>query len=261
MTEKLSERDDRPWLAVRVESSGDSQHIVNALFEAGSLGVHEDGAAIVTHFPPGTDPGLIEAAIHAADPTASVTTGDAPKADWSEWRASVRSHTLGRITISPPWLAGEYGDRLEVIIDPAMAFGTGEHATTRGVVRLMQQLPAIPDVVADLGSGSAVLAICAAKLGAKRIAAIELDHDAIGNAEEMRDCCFHWSPLSVLCSRTSYLRFSSSFCRRFTPRCFRAGMRFFPAFLLKSGPQWSTRSSATRGESSPKTRRKVGGAF
>ena len=65
-----------------------------------------------------------------------------------------------------------------------MAFGTGEHATTRGVVRLMQLIESIPGVVADLGAGSAVLSICAAKLGARRVVAIELDHDAIGNAEE-----------------------------------------------------------------------------
>jgi ribosomal protein L11 methyltransferase len=65
-----------------------------------------------------------------------------------------------------------------------MAFGTGEHATTRGVARLMQQLDPIPETVADLGAGSAVLAICAAKLGATRVAAVELDPDAIGNAEE-----------------------------------------------------------------------------
>jgi len=65
-----------------------------------------------------------------------------------------------------------------------MAFGTGEHATTRGVVRLMQRLHVMPRVVADLGAGSAVLAICAVKLGAEKAVAIELDPDAIGNAEE-----------------------------------------------------------------------------
>jgi ribosomal protein L11 methyltransferase len=48
----------------------------------------------------------------------------------------------------------------------------------------MQKIERMPDTVADLGAGSAVLAICAAKLGAKRIAAVELDEDAIGNAEE-----------------------------------------------------------------------------
>jgi ribosomal protein L11 methyltransferase len=71
-----------------------------------------------------------------------------------------------------------------IVIDPGMAFGTGEHATTRGVIRLLQRVVQPGDHVADLGAGSAVLAIAAAKLGASRVAAIELDHDAIGNAEE-----------------------------------------------------------------------------
>ncbi len=64
-----------------------------------------------------------------------------------------------------------------------MAFGTGEHATTRGVVRLLQSVIRPGDRVADLGAGSAVLAIAAAMLGASRVAAIEIDPDAIENAE------------------------------------------------------------------------------
>jgi ribosomal protein L11 methyltransferase len=170
------------WLAIRVEPSGGSQPIIDALFAAGSLGVQEDGSAIVTHFPPGTDSSSIESTIMAIDADAIVTISSAPDADWSVWRASVSEHQLGRLSIAPPWLASD--DPMQVVIDPAMAFGTGEHATTRGVVRLMQQLDEIPETVADLGAGSAVLAICAAKLGAKRVAAIELDPDAIGNAEE-----------------------------------------------------------------------------
>jgi len=65
-----------------------------------------------------------------------------------------------------------------------MAFGTGDHPTTRGVLRLMQSVIHAGDVVADLGAGSAVLAIAAAKLGATRVAAVEMDADAISNAEE-----------------------------------------------------------------------------
>jgi ribosomal protein L11 methyltransferase len=65
-----------------------------------------------------------------------------------------------------------------------LAFGTGEHASTRGVLRLMQGVVRAGDVVADLGAGSAVLSIAAAKLGAARVTAIELDFDSIGNAEE-----------------------------------------------------------------------------
>ena len=176
--------DERPWLAVRVEPSADSQTVIDAMFAAGSLGVQEDGPVVVTHFPPGTDLAEIERAIRSADPLATITSSLAPRSNWNEWRASVGTHRLGKITISPPWLASASDSEIEVVIEPAMAFGTGEHATTRGVVRLMQQLSEIPAIVADLGAGSAVLSICAAKLGATRVVAIELDHDAIGNAEE-----------------------------------------------------------------------------
>jgi ribosomal protein L11 methyltransferase len=65
-----------------------------------------------------------------------------------------------------------------------MAFGTGEHPTTRGAMRLMHGVIRAGDVVADLGAGSAVLSVAAIKLGAARAAAVEIDHDAIGNAEE-----------------------------------------------------------------------------
>ena len=81
-------------------------------------------------------------------------------------------------------LGGESDPASTIVIDPAMAFGTGEHATTRGVVRLMQRIITSESTVADLGAGSAVLSIAAAKLGAARAIAIELDHDAAGNASE-----------------------------------------------------------------------------
>lgn len=177
------EGDRRPWIAVRVEGAADPAAVARALFEAGSLGVQEDGPALVTHFPPDHDIALVRAALTTAAPDATVSVSEAPATDWSEWRASVRAHRLGSLTIAPPWLADESDDSL-VIIDPAMAFGTGEHPTTRGVVRLMQELPSMPETVADLGAGSAVLAICAAKLGASRVVAVELDHDAIENAED-----------------------------------------------------------------------------
>jgi ribosomal protein L11 methyltransferase len=86
--------------------------------------------------------------------------------------------------VTPPWLAGAGPDDRTIVIDPGMAFGTGDHPTTRGVIRLMTDVIREGDLVADLGAGSAVLAIAAARLGARRVVAIELDADAIGNAEE-----------------------------------------------------------------------------
>jgi ribosomal protein L11 methyltransferase len=158
--------------------------MTGALFAAGSQGVHEDGDALVTHFPPDADTARIVAALRAVDPAAVVTVTDVPAVDWSEWRASVDAHHVGRLVVTPPWRAAEFDPATTIVIDPAMAFGTGEHPTTRGMLRLMQSVMRPGDTVADLGAGSAVLSIAAAKLGATRIAAIEIDDGAESSAAE-----------------------------------------------------------------------------
>lgn len=185
------------WTALRITPESNRDGVIAALFAAGSHGVFEDGVCLVTHFPPDARIAEIRAGVLIADPRAHIVISDTPPADYSEWRASVSAHTIGSVRISPPWLVdvpdvaaaratgaiATADDTMTVVIDPAMAFGTGEHPTTRGVVLLMQDVIRGGDVVADLGAGSAILAITAAKLGASRVAAIEVDHDAIGNAE------------------------------------------------------------------------------
>lgn len=172
------------WIALRITPGANRDGVIAALFAAGSQGVQEDGGNVITHFPPEARVDEIRSAVMAADPRASITVADAPETDYSTWRASVSSHRVGELVISPPWLAGASDQSRTIVIDPAMAFGTGEHPTTRGVMRLMQGVIRSGDVVADLGAGSAVLSIAAAKLGAARVAAVEADPDAIGNAEE-----------------------------------------------------------------------------
>jgi len=175
------------WLRVALTPSSDATRdpLMAALFAAGSLGVHEDGALLVTHVDPTTDVAALQLAARAVDGAVQIDVSELPDLDWTEkWRAGVRAHALGDLTVAPPWLAGDYDPARAIIIEPAMAFGTGEHATTRGVVRLMQRVIRAGDTVADLGAGSAVLAIAAVKLGAASAAAIEMDPDAISNAEE-----------------------------------------------------------------------------
>jgi ribosomal protein L11 methyltransferase len=184
------------WIALRITPDVNRDGVIAALFEAGSQGIQEDGASVVTHFPPSARIDAIRDAVMMVDPAADIAISDAPDTDYSQWRASVSAHHLGNLVIAPPWLAAEFDRKTTVFIDPAMAFGTGEHPTTRGVIRLMQGIgldgdahtgkPLIRsgDTVADLGAGSAVLSIAAAKLGATRVTAIEIDPDAIGNAEE-----------------------------------------------------------------------------
>jgi ribosomal protein L11 methyltransferase len=173
------------WHAMRVRPSGDPAPVIAALFAAGSQGVQEVGDAVVTHFPPDADVERVRARVARADPAAEVDVRRAVLPDWTEaWKEQVGAHALGALAIVPPWLAESRDPARTIVIDPGMAFGTGEHATTRGVVRLMQRVVRAGDVVADVGAGSAVLAIAAAKLGAARVIAIELDPEAIGNAEE-----------------------------------------------------------------------------
>jgi ribosomal protein L11 methyltransferase len=172
------------WIALRVTPESNRDGVIAALFESGSQGVQEDGASVVTHFPSTASFEEIRDAVMLADPRAAIAVADSPDTDYSQWRASVSSHEVGDLVIAPPWLAGALDPRTAVIIDPAMAFGTGEHPTTRGAMRLMHGVIRPGDMVADLGAGSAVLSIAAMKLGAARVAAVEMDHDAIGNAEE-----------------------------------------------------------------------------
>jgi ribosomal protein L11 methyltransferase len=172
------------WIALRITPDSNRDGVIAALFESGSQGVHEDGPTVVTHFSADAQIDDIRAAVMMVDPGADIAVSGAPDTDYSDWRASVSSHRVGGLVIAPPWLAEEFDPRTTIVVDPAMAFGTGEHPTTRGVMRLMQGVIRHGDMVADLGAGSAVLSIAAAKLGADRVAAVEIDHDSIGNAEE-----------------------------------------------------------------------------
>ena len=172
------------WISLRITPDSNRDGVIAALFESGSQGVQEDGTSVVTHFPSDARIDDIRDAVMTADPRADIAVSEAPETDYSSWRASVSAHRVGNLVITPPWLVGEYDSDTRIVIDPAMAFGTGEHPTTRGVMRLMQGVVRPGDVVADLGAGSAVLSIAAAKLGARRVIAIEIDPDSIGNAED-----------------------------------------------------------------------------
>lgn len=159
-----------------------------ALFAAGAQGLQEDGDALVTVLDAAHARAHLDAFVEGArsvDPACVVEVSELPEVDWSSaWKSRIGAHDLGALAIVPPWLSEGRDPARTVVIEPEMAFGTGEHETTRCVVRLMEGVIRDGDTVADLGAGSAVLAIAAAKLGAARVAAIELDRDAISNAEQ-----------------------------------------------------------------------------
>jgi ribosomal protein L11 methyltransferase len=157
--------------------------VIAALFDAGAGAIQDEGPSITTHFPDDVATRGAAAAVARVDSAASIEIEDTPPADYSTWRASVSAWEVGALTVCPPWLASGRDPAKTIVIDPAMAFGTGEHPTTRGTLLLMQNVLRPGDSVADLGTGSGVLAIAAAKLGAAGVAGIEHDVDAIANAE------------------------------------------------------------------------------
>ena len=101
--------------------------------------------------------------------------------DWAErWkRFHVPVLVGGRLYVRPPWEQAAVRPRVaEIVIDPGRAFGTGAHPTTRLCLELMLELDA-QGSFADLGCGSGVLAIAAAKLGFDPVAAFDSDAAAI----------------------------------------------------------------------------------
>jgi ribosomal protein L11 methyltransferase len=173
------------WVTVRVFPGSHRDAVPAALFAAGAQGVQELADSFVTHVPGQSVANDVVCAMTALGADIRVETEPTPDIDWSEqWKESIGLQRLGALIVAPPWLAGDLDPARTIVIEPGMAFGTGDHATTRGVIRLLQNVVRSGDVVADLGAGSAVLAIAAARLGAARVAAIELDPDAIGNATE-----------------------------------------------------------------------------
>ncbi len=172
------------WTCVRVGPGPQRDGVLAAMFACGVSGVQEDGDVLVTHVDAGFDLETLRAAVERASPGSRVETAPLSPVDWSEaWKQGVTAQQVGGLTVAPPWLAPGLDPARTIVIEPEMAFGTGQHATTRGMLALLQQVLVPGDRVADLGAGSAVLAIAAAKLGAARAVGIELDPDAIGNAE------------------------------------------------------------------------------
>lgn len=177
----------RGWTRVVITPSSESLRplVAAAMFDAGAEGLQEERESLVTHLSAATDAEDFVTRVRAADEDLRADVSALDDTDWAEkWKERITAHQLGGLLVTPPWLAAGRDPATTIIIEPAMAFGTGDHPTTRGVVRLMQGIIRPGDTVADLGAGSAVLAIAAAKLGAARAFAIEIDADAIGNAEE-----------------------------------------------------------------------------
>jgi len=176
------------WCAVRVEGPENDKDAMAAWLvgHTGHAVQEQDDGSLVSF-------AGSESAAHALvrslqDVFGSQATGEVrplPRIDWTDhWRDGLGPRRVGRLTITPSWVdAAEPGGET-IVLDPETAFGSGEHGSTRSALVLMDRLMRPGTGVLDLGSGSGILTIAAAKLGARRATGIEIDPEALPVAEK-----------------------------------------------------------------------------
>ncbi len=178
-----------------------TEAVTNRLWELGAVGVLEEGPALRAFFPPGTDAAMLTGGLHdylddlvalgLSGVATRVAVAPLPDEPWSDaWRAHFRPVPVGRrLLVCPPWEVPPPAlaqGRLVVLIEPGRAFGTGSHGSTKGCLELLERLldgVAVPRAL-DVGSGSGILAIAAARLGVAGVDAIDVDPDAVAATME-----------------------------------------------------------------------------
>lgn len=185
------------WHELRVEAPQEFlDAITNFLFELGAAGVQEEpalsGTALVAYFRHGDVLPALRSYLHSLGVAAAarLSTRLLPEEDWSvTWRQSFSPLAIGqRLWVHPPWLPSVPPGKVGICIEPGMAFGTGQHASTVGCLALLEQVVGETTVqrALDLGTGSGILAIALAKLGVSAVTAADTDptarHVAAANA-------------------------------------------------------------------------------
>jgi ribosomal protein L11 methyltransferase len=174
-------------LAWRVTvAAADEDAATAALWEAGTAGIEVcDGSAgrlvLLAYFTDDAAP----VTLTELPPGATVEPAAVPEVDWVErFRAGFRAFRVGRFAVAPPWDAPDGPSPHVLIVDPGRAFGTGTHETTRLCLGALEELAARRPLgrTLDLGSGTALLAIAAGRLGAFPVFASDLDPEATSSS-------------------------------------------------------------------------------
>lgn len=116
-----------------------------------------------------------------------ITVSKVNEEDWeNNWKKYYKPVKVGeKIVIKPIWEEyKEASGELVVELDPGMAFGTGTHETTRMCIKALEKYIKPESMVFDIGTGSGILAIAAAKLGAAKVIGVDLDPVAVNSAKE-----------------------------------------------------------------------------
>jgi ribosomal protein L11 methyltransferase len=175
-------------LAVRVRRD-QAELVLAELLDLAPSGVEEvdagpDVVEYAVYGAPGELPALPDLEASAGPALVEVVTTKIAD-DWSQrWREFHRPVLIGdRLTVRPPWEAPTTSS-IDLVIDPGQAFGTGAHPTTRLCLEILLELPSAGGAFVDLGCGSGVLAIAAARLGYAPVLALDNDPASVAATAE-----------------------------------------------------------------------------
>lgn len=221
-----------PWLQLKIHTA--SQHveaITDQLMELGALSVTYEDAQNQPLFepPPGETPiwdqtiitGLFEASVNIDAVSDTIVQQNKDRInhvrseiledkDWvREWMERYHPMQFGEnLWIVPSHHAPPDPAAVNILLDPGLAFGTGTHPTTAMCLGWLAEHPPVDQLVIDYGCGSGILAIAAARLGAKHVIAVDNDPQALQatrlNADNNQvtshiECTGVDKPLSVQC--------------------------------------------------------------
>lgn len=177
-----------------------SEGLTNLAWELGALGVVEEerpgrGPRLRAFFPETAAASALEASVRqyldglrelGFEPATELTVVPLADDNWADaWRAHFTPRPVGRrLLITPPWDMPAADGRIVITIEPGRAFGTGHHGTTAGCLEALERVIDRdgPRRMVDLGTGSGILAIAAARLGVPAVLAVDDDPDAVASA-------------------------------------------------------------------------------
>lgn len=184
------------WIEVSIPAALESfEALGNFLFEQGSCGLEEDKEILKGYFQENVFSDKTKTLLESYIVTLrgmGFSVGNPiyrkiPFENWNyNWKKFFKPiQVTSRIVVKPPWEKWKSGsDQIIINITPRMAFGTGTHETTQLLLELLEIYLCPSETVLDVGTGSGILGIAGARLGASRVLGVEIDKNAFENARE-----------------------------------------------------------------------------
>ncbi len=200
MTNKQSK-----WYSLEVTARPEAEEAIEfALNELAALGTEinnlgkqrAENIKVVGYFHEMLDPDLVSDHIAEAlriyalpdDAVLDVGWQEVENKDWlAEWKKHWKATSIGKFIIAPPWEEVDADSGIVITIEPNMAFGTGTHETTQLCLAAIGEFYDPQQSFLDVGTGTGILAIAAAKLGGTHIMACDTDEDSVRLAKENAD--------------------------------------------------------------------------